>query len=625
MRRQALETRFQLHSNVDGFERKDEDERGFMSRVIACATRLIGTGLLLGILAAPMLAASSATASAETRSLKLYFVHTGEKAVITFKRNGVYDRQGLQQLNRFLRDWRRNQPTKMDPRLFDLIWEVYRRSGSRAYINVVCGFRSPETNSMLRSRTKGVADKSQHVLGKAMDYFIPDVKLSKLREIGVKLQVGGVGFYPHSGSPFVHMDVGNVRAWPRMSRQELVRLFPDGRTMHIPSDGKPLPGYQQAMADYKRRVGANHIEIADTGGVKKPGFFARLFGGGADEEEDNAPPETAIASAAPAPSKAKQQVLSSGGSQQPVLAAAGEDQQMAINAPIPLGRPASSGQIGNSGVAAALVEPQVESDSAAALAAAAAATVAADQDFPDLQAYDVPVPTLLGERPQNGLGTMEMAALDVPEQSAELADIPVPVSRPSGAEALLVTANGSEETAGDEAEQTALSPALATALDRSGRYAATPAAQADENAVDISAADTDEAYSTDEAESEENVAVLDGHTDAGAPDFAAIFDQQQDTSAPVTVPTSAAPIAKGQPVKAGRPTSRDAEIAAETMGKALTGEMLARWAVGNAISSTMQGKVKAPRFVSLAMRAQPVAPVTGGFSKAADIDLGRFN
>ncbi|MGO7418250.1 DUF882 domain-containing protein, partial [Rhizobium ruizarguesonis] len=82
------------------------------------------------------------------------------------------------------------------------------------------GSRRTETNEMLRgrSRNSGVAEKSQHMLGKAMDFFIPDVKLATLRGIGMKMQVGGVGFYPKSGSPFVHMDVGGVRAWPRMSR-----------------------------------------------------------------------------------------------------------------------------------------------------------------------------------------------------------------------------------------------------------------------------------------------------------------------------------------------------------------------------------------------------------------------
>ena len=190
---------------------------------------------------------------AEDRALKLYNLHTHERATIVFKRNGVYDRGGLQALNVFLRDWRKEQPTKMDPHLFDLLWQVYRQSGSSDYIQVVCGFRSPDTNGMLRRRSKGVAKNSLHMQGKAMDFFIPDVPLAKLREIGLRMQIGGVGFYPTSGSPFVHMDTGSVRHWPRMTRQQLVRVFPNGHTLHVPSDGKPLPGYAEALAAYKAR------------------------------------------------------------------------------------------------------------------------------------------------------------------------------------------------------------------------------------------------------------------------------------------------------------------------------------------------------------------------------------
>ena len=191
------------------------------------------------------LRSSSATgASAETRSLKLYFIHTGEKAEIVFKRNGRYDQAGLRKINHFLRDWRRNEPTKMDPRLLDLVWEAYRPVGARDYIHVVCGYRSPATNSMLRSRSKGVAKKSQHMLGKAMDFYIPGVSLKKLREIGLKMQGGGVGYYPRSGSPFVHMDVGNVRHWPRMSRQELVALFPNGKTLACAERRQAAAGLQ---------------------------------------------------------------------------------------------------------------------------------------------------------------------------------------------------------------------------------------------------------------------------------------------------------------------------------------------------------------------------------------------
>jgi uncharacterized protein YcbK (DUF882 family) len=251
------------------------------------------------------------SASAQTRSLKLFNLHTREKAEIVFKRNGRYDSAGLRKLNNLLRDWRKNEPTKMDPRLFDLLWEAYKQSGSREYINVVCGYRSPQTNSMLRSRSRGVAKKSQHMLGKAMDFFIPDVKLKKLREIGLKMQGGGVGYYPTSGSPFVHFDVGNVRHWPKMSRRELIALFPNGKTLHVPSDGKPLPGYDQALASYKSRKKSGEVAIASIGSsqTKRSGsLLAAFFGGGEDEEEDNS--TAAVASAggdgadAPAP-KAK--------------------------------------------------------------------------------------------------------------------------------------------------------------------------------------------------------------------------------------------------------------------------------------------------------------------------------
>ncbi len=256
------------------------------------------------IVAFGFVAAAATGAQAEVRSLKLYHLHTHEKAEIVYKRNGRYDPEGLRKINIILRDWRRNEPTKMDPRLLDLVWEAYRESGATDYIQVVCGYRSPSTNSMLRSRGRGVAEKSQHMLGKAMDFYIPGVPLKKLRNIGLKMQGGGVGYYPTSGSPFVHMDVGNVRHWPGISRQELVSLFPNGKTLHVPSDGRPLPGYEQAMASYKARKGSGtpNVEMASIGGGSKKsgGFLSAFFGGGGDDEaDDSADVETA--SAAPAP------------------------------------------------------------------------------------------------------------------------------------------------------------------------------------------------------------------------------------------------------------------------------------------------------------------------------------
>ena len=106
---------------------------------------------------------------------------------------------------------------------------------------------------MLRRRSSGVARFSQHMLGHAMDFYIPGVRLEELRVIGLRLQRGGVGFYPTSGSPFVHMDTGGVRMWPRMTRNELLHVFPDGRTAYLPTDGHPLPGYAVALAELRKR------------------------------------------------------------------------------------------------------------------------------------------------------------------------------------------------------------------------------------------------------------------------------------------------------------------------------------------------------------------------------------
>ncbi|NBN65290.1 DUF882 domain-containing protein [Microvirga tunisiensis] len=263
-----------------------------------------------------VMAPDLSAASAETRTLKLYNTHTKERVQITFKKDGRYIPSGLREANRFLRDWRRNEITNIDPKLLDLVWEVYQQVRGNDYIHVVSSYRSPATNNMLRSRSRGVAKNSQHSLGKAMDFFIPGVDLATLRATGLRKQVGGVGFYPTSGSPFVHLDTGSVRHWPKMSRQQLARVFPDGRTVHIPADGKPMPGYQQALADLKAgRRGSSNIVIAsggeddeggssvttgqvlssgENGDLVRPapgtsrGFLATLFSGEDDEVEEAA-------------------------------------------------------------------------------------------------------------------------------------------------------------------------------------------------------------------------------------------------------------------------------------------------------------------------------------------------
>jgi uncharacterized protein YcbK (DUF882 family) len=226
----------------------------------------------------------------DTRTISLHHVHTDESLTITFKKNGQYDEEALKKINWIMRDWRKNEATTMDREEIDLLWQVYQEIGAKEPIEIICGYRSPATNNMLRSRSKGVARNSQHTLGKAIDFYIPGVPLETLRATAMRLQGGGVGYYPTSGSPFVHLDVGNVRAWPRMTREQLVKLFPDGRTVHLPTDGTPLPGYELAQADLER----GHRTVA---APQKRSFLASLFN--RDKEAEEADDNTTARESAP--------------------------------------------------------------------------------------------------------------------------------------------------------------------------------------------------------------------------------------------------------------------------------------------------------------------------------------
>ena len=241
----------------------------------------------------------NATAEGETRTISFHHIHTGEDLTITYKVNGRYDDEALNKINNELRDWRESETIKMDPHLIDLLWEVHREVGAKGPIWVVCGYRSPETNSMLRRRSSGVAKFSQHMLGKAVDFYIPGVTLEDLRAAGLRAQRGGVGYYPTSGAPFVHLDTGSVRHWPRMPEAQLASVLAKGRLgSTLASDGK---GTAVAQAERSRQ----------------PSFFlARLFGGGKDEEED------AQTAAAPAPAAAKAGATSRTGESRVAKAAA---------------------------------------------------------------------------------------------------------------------------------------------------------------------------------------------------------------------------------------------------------------------------------------------------------------
>jgi hypothetical protein len=151
----------------------------------------------------------------------------------------------------------------MDPRLIDLVWEVHRDVDSSEPTWVVCGYRSPETNTMLRQRSSGVAKFSQHTLGKAMDFYLPGVPLEQLRAVGLYLQRGGVGFYPTSGSPFVHLDTGSVRHWPAIATDQMPHLMAQGQSLHTAAE-----------------VASNR---------RQPAILAKLGGGRAAPDRDTIP------------------------------------------------------------------------------------------------------------------------------------------------------------------------------------------------------------------------------------------------------------------------------------------------------------------------------------------------
>jgi uncharacterized protein YcbK (DUF882 family) len=257
-------------------------------------------------------ALQNAVAEGDTRTITMHHMHTDEDITITYKRDGRYDEAALKKINWFLRDWRKQQEIAMDPHLIDLVWEVQRETGGDKPIWVVCGYRSPETNAMLRRRSSGVAKFSQHMLGHAMDFYIPGVPLDQLRAIGLRLQRGGVGFYPTSGSPFVHMDTGGVRMWPRMTREQLVRVFPDQRTVYIPSDGRPLAGYEQALADIRKRGDGSDVGPSIAADASRTGAFGTVYklihmarGTGDEEEAEGATATPAPAAAEPLRNRAK--------------------------------------------------------------------------------------------------------------------------------------------------------------------------------------------------------------------------------------------------------------------------------------------------------------------------------
>lgn len=195
-----------------------------------------GLALILAWLSASHLAARPG----DTRTISFFHIHTNETLTVTYKKGGKFVPEALKQIDHLMRDWRLNQEIAIDPNTIDLLWEMHTELGSREPIHVICGYRARSTNEMLRKTRGGQASQSQHITGKAIDVAFPDIPAKQLRYSAMIRERGGVGYYPTSAIPFVHVDTSRVRHWPRMGRDELALLFPSGHSQHNPSSGGPI-------------------------------------------------------------------------------------------------------------------------------------------------------------------------------------------------------------------------------------------------------------------------------------------------------------------------------------------------------------------------------------------------
>lgn len=144
------------------------------------------------------------------RSLSLHNVHTDEQENITYWADGHYLESGLNRISWLLRDFRTGDVKSIDPRLMNILYLLSRKVDSKSVL-VLSGFRSKKTNEMLRKTTEGVARRSFHMAGRAIDIRIPRVESVDVQKAALRLGGGGVGYYPSSN--FVHLDTGPVRTW----------------------------------------------------------------------------------------------------------------------------------------------------------------------------------------------------------------------------------------------------------------------------------------------------------------------------------------------------------------------------------------------------------------------------
>lgn len=181
---------------------KHYSRREFLTRMTTLAT----AGAVLAVAPQALAAKNGA------RSLAFEHTSTGQFMRITYAVGSHYLPDALTTLNGFLRDHHNGAIGRMDPRLFDLLYRLKLTLGGDGHFQIICGYRCPKTNAMLRAKgRRGVAKNSLHMEGKAIDLRMTGISLADLRDAAVASRSGGVGFYP--SSKFVHVDTGPVRSW----------------------------------------------------------------------------------------------------------------------------------------------------------------------------------------------------------------------------------------------------------------------------------------------------------------------------------------------------------------------------------------------------------------------------
>lgn len=167
--------------------------------------------MIPGVVAALLLLCPEPAVSFDERRLTFYHTHTARNLDVVYARGGEYIDSALDDIERFLSDFRTGDVRTIDPALLDLIYEIRESLGSNGTFEVISAYRSPQTNEMLRDRSSGVAKNSQHTIGKAIDIRLRGIQTAKLRDAAIARKGGGVGYY--QASNFVHVDTGRVRRW----------------------------------------------------------------------------------------------------------------------------------------------------------------------------------------------------------------------------------------------------------------------------------------------------------------------------------------------------------------------------------------------------------------------------